>query len=361
MKAITTSVHVACIFTTMVMLIRCLCIYLEDADVSVVQDKKFEEDGFPYPSFSFCFFDPFIEKELEKVGTNVTLYKAFLAGYHWDKMMLDIDFESVTKDLKDFIVGYNIIHLHNGHNTGEEEYYTASEPLPSRMKAPYLSFVSVVLGSIVKCYTFDLPFLVSKIVIKREIFPNRIRPTDLGFAVTVHYPNQLLSSLDTFRTEWPADKENGTKFTKMSFKIHTFEVTKRRNTKKNKCNTDYEMDDFIIAKTVLEDIKCKPHYPFWNSSYPFCASKEKVAVIPTGVALFGLRDALPKPCSSVTHVLYDYQDFHHPADLSEDHFTLEAILRGDKFKLIELKKEYSFEALIGNGGGYIGLFLGMKP
>ena len=106
----------------------------------------------------------------------------------------------------------------------------------------------------------NLSFLVSRIALKREIFPNSVRPADLGLAgVLAHYPSLFLSSLDMFRMD---------------------------------C---HKMQTSLLDLELILSL---------------CALEEKLANIPSGLPLFNIRDALPKLCINKTYVLYDYQDTH---------------------------------------------------
>ena len=41
------------------------------------------------------------------------------------------------------------------------------------------------------------------LVIKRDIFPDGIRPNAMGYGVSLHYPNQFFRSYDNSKWDWP--------------------------------------------------------------------------------------------------------------------------------------------------------------
>ena len=72
--------------------------------------KEFGEDeNMIMPTMSLCFWDPFLVDKFDngELGLNVSYlqYKDFLLGRTWDKKMLGINFENVTKRIEDYLVG----------------------------------------------------------------------------------------------------------------------------------------------------------------------------------------------------------------------------------------------------------------
>ena len=102
--------HLLCIAATASLTIYCMCLYYRNEDVSVVQFTKFySSKEAPYPSFSFCILQPFLEKKFDMYGgeINMTTYIKFLEGKLWDERMLDVEYDNVTVSLKDTFDLYN--------------------------------------------------------------------------------------------------------------------------------------------------------------------------------------------------------------------------------------------------------------
>ena len=112
--------HILCLLITGGMVSWCLYNYCLDLDVCLVDQKAFgEEDNYITPALSFCFYDPVVQKKLDQnyPGINKILYTKFLNGKHWDDKMLDIDFETVSLSLEDFIVIYRFVWDDGTHKT----------------------------------------------------------------------------------------------------------------------------------------------------------------------------------------------------------------------------------------------------
>ena len=104
---------VICIIGALYFTTRCIYEYTLDKDTSSVSYKKFHEDiDSLYPSVSLCFADTFRDDmgEIEK-----TKYVQFLSGCEgnpdcvWNSTYANIDYDLVTKDLLDYIIGELIL------------------------------------------------------------------------------------------------------------------------------------------------------------------------------------------------------------------------------------------------------------
>ena len=161
----------------------------------------------------------------------------------------------------------------------------------------------------------------------------------------------------------------------MTLKINDFEVTIRRNTNKNKCNNDWLNDDQLVYETFLsQGKKCRPPYQIWNATYPICDTAEKIS---KANFRFGRqRDKFEQPCQTAEKIVFEYQemDLTHVSTnteyfretglddynnfLENGSFIISIQTLSNRFKVIQHVQKYDLQSLIGNSGGYIGLFLG---
>ena len=366
-RVIDVTFHTMSIFATICCVSWCISEYYMDRDLSLIEHKTFgEDDNSIMPSFSLCFFDPFLSDSIESNGMKKDKYeyKRFLSGQLWEGEMLAINFENVTKRLEDYVLGFMVIY-----KNGKFEQYDSITSMPDHIEKPYLSYSGFLFGPsyLLKCYTVDFPPGSSLVAlqIKKEIFPDAIRPSSFGLAVSVHYQNQFLASLENFRTDWPTQKEKTINSYCMQFIIKLFEVTVRRNTRKAQCNEKWKRDDFEVFQKWIDKTKCKTPYQTWNTSYTFCDTKEKMAQ--ANLNTDGRKNYLP-PCQSVENAMYEYIDFEPEMTnltdsnffMANDTFTIMGKVPINKFKAIVHKKAYDLQTLIGNCGGYIGLIVGKR-
>ena len=66
----------------------------------------------------------------------------------------------------------------------------------------------------------------------------------------------------------------------------------------------------------------------------------------------------PLPCQSIESLTYDYSETKGVDKSQESRFMVMVHFPNLKYRQIEHVQEYDFESLVGNIGGYIGLFLG---
>ena len=246
----------------------CFYKFMKDDDVSLVNYQRYHADiDSIYPSCTLCFNNPFLEDKLRGVGVgiNTTTYVKFLEGQYWDDRLVNIDYDNVTIDLKDYLDMAQIT-LANGtayNNHGKMLYYVG-------MRSPRL-----------KCFSFDIPFISGvgvahlAVTIRNSIFPFGFRPPHHdfnistgrggGFEVRFNLPRQIFRSDLTNKWIWePLEHDATKKWVGMTFKVKTIEVLKRRSKSAFPCNDDWRNDDQKIIQEILRKVQCKP--PFWNTS-----------------------------------------------------------------------------------------------
>ena len=371
-KSINDTLLILGVVATISCVVWCIREYCLDLDLSQVDHKKFgDEKNYITPAFSLCFGNPFLKRNLDNYNLNITVqdYLNFLEGKHSDERMYQIDFENVTKKLDDYIVTYKL-YPYDLKEDNIETFFDMNS-FPPNLKKPYLSHTGFEFGQLHKCYSIDIPIKAQSVIltIKKQIFDGGIRPSFLGFSFVLHYPNQILQGFETFKNDWPTQKNKHNNAYTMLFKIKSLEVVLRRNTRKKPCNKNWRNDYLEILEESIKKKKCRAPYQIWNQEYPICDSKEKMAN-----ANFHIRDrdGYPPPCqhvekTSYEFVEYDVEDLDPESSISKlylshmtmnDTFSICVGLMNSKFKLIAHKQAYDFQTLIGNCGGYIGLILG---
>ena len=83
--------------------------YEKGEDETQVQYKSFNaRESDIYPSIAMCLTMAIDESSLKEYGENLTTqdYSLFLVGEHWDKSMLNIDYERVVKQWGNYILTY---------------------------------------------------------------------------------------------------------------------------------------------------------------------------------------------------------------------------------------------------------------
>jgi hypothetical protein len=367
-----------CVAATIGMTIYCLIQYLLDKDVSDVNFRTFDSDkDYVYPTITLCFETTFLEEALfnEEKGINEYLYTQFLSGEYWQENLLAVDYDNVTIKIEDYFLGIYISrfysfesgfveYLYNAHNIDvrSPREVGRSGDLVWRSFAPrfYTSFRDVLE----KCVSFDIPSDLGQHVYRFEllfnssIFPGGIRPEDSLFGVKIHYPNQFLSN-NVKKYSWKK-REDMNHYT-MLFKLHNIIVINMRNKPKEPCNENWKNDDENKMRNIMNNVGCRP--PHWKelNGLPNCSNNEQMAKF----YYLDLQDQFP-PCIRIQKVVYGYEELDYIAQSwaksseisAERYFKVAVEFDDSSFMEIKHVRAFDVQSLIGNSGGYLGLFTG---
>ena len=371
--------HVFCVIATMVTFIYCIYQFYIDDDVSVVEFQEFDENlGFPYPSVSLCFHPGFMDDKSDTRSRKIDInsYWNYLAGNYWHEDMLHIPYDDVTKRIEDYFLGAIVWSFYTM-DEGWVGYlylnhdFRITDQLQSMVDYNMFKpkFYTSFRGVYEKCLTFDIPNDIPNQVFTFELFFNNsvfekgIRPIENEFGIKIHFPNQCLTSRHS-KYSWKdrISHDPGASYDyTMHFVVEDIIVRNRRNKKKSPCNVNWKYDDQDIMKNAIRQIGCQPlHWP-GMSNLPNCSSKEQMKKF----AELDLKEYKP-PCKQIKKVMYAYEELDHVENSvvwgrknsNDTHFRVK--IQFDDSSLMEIKsiRAYSFQSLIGNAGGYLGLFTG---
>ena len=228
-----------------------------------------------------------------------------------------------------------------------------------------------------KCWSVDIPYLLGKtihsfgIIYQSDIFPNATRPQRYGFGIILHYPRQL-SRADFGTYEWKSQEENTPIKYTMRYKIENTLVLKRRNKATSPCNKDWKEDDNIIYNRIFDHVACKP--PFWKMEksgkqrFKNCTTETELGNIFNEAITIKTNPLHPPPCQQLEKMIYIYDEFNWLVDnwivdgtnKTEKVFEILLEFFDGTYMAIQQAKAYDGQSLVGNAGGYIGLFLGYR-
>ena len=141
----------------------------------------------------------------------------------------------------------------------------------------------------------------------------------------------------------------------MVFRVKSVEVLKRRNKPREPCVEDWKHYDRILIQQYINEAGCVAPFQRSERVTALCDTPEKMkeAQYP-----FTANEVLkyPPPCQSMEDFDYVYTE----RDLGGNGDTFSIQLKiPPVFKEIHQSKAIDIQVLIGNVGGYLGLFLGM--
>ena len=371
--------HAICILGTIALIIWCIYMYALDEDMTVIEFEKFHtEPDYIYPSISLCNSDIFYERELKKFGINQTLYERYLRGEYFEEGISNIPYEDVSYNPADKLLGIKFWQEYatNGIQNPDQYYWynhlqrnesSPPEWTPSFHVEPFNHWY----GHIYKCLTVDVPFVPNQhlswihVIMKKSFFPNGLRPISINsgamFMVSVGFPNQR-QRYSTSSVTWDTEVTN--KSYAMRFQVTGMDVIQARNKKSRRCDEEWRKYDEKAKSNRIASVGCVP--PYWKSQYPednfqICSNKTDMKTL--------YRDAdwnrHTTPCRRMTRLTTNYMEFptiYHDKEVGpeyqDQYLAVYLYFPRASFKNIVLVRAFDIQTLIGNVGGYIGLFLG---
>ena len=332
----------------------------EDRDIGVVDYVSLEKSRhIEFPVASLCFQNPFVEEKLQRnySGINSTEYLKYLKGESLDDIFESIDYQNVTLQLNDYLTkakefGWN-----------DSDYKQSNHSFNHKQ-----TFNGFLAKSFSKCFSLNYEIgsnrNVKSIALYYDLqklitdWTNSFSKLSLsGFpklviAVTFHYPGQFFLG-DVGHISYNYLK-------KWSLYLEMFvdelEILERRNSRNKQCSEDTLSYDKIVLEKLMSSKGCKPSYLDTLRNIPVCrAASEKIKsnLVYEDAKLFDY----PKACKRISKMRLNQKLKSHPLGLATKQFLV-MIRYPDEVRVIKQSKEVDLHALIGNIGGYLGLFLG---
>ena len=330
--------HMCCWIATISMIIVWLYRYCQNEDLCDFDYRNYyqtQEDV--HPMLSICLNRPFSQENLDRLGVNETEYIKFLEGSHFDSKLLNIDFNSIRLNASNYIKRYWITFI----NGSSIEHVFKPEMTPF-LELSYSGFIDSV--GFVNCHALKVPDGIEVgnvrnlgVLLNYSIFPTGERPIIHGFDTLIHYPNQLLRSLDTHQYGWnPIDKGD---VVIMRFRINNMEVIKRRNKLGNPCHGNWNNDDDELLVQHTQAIGCRAPYQYPSKDIKICNTSEALAASRFTISAMGYN-ATP-PCKAVGKIYFSFEETTRARMSASDYpdsFWVAIYFMGQQFKEIVKKR-----------------------
>ena len=329
---------------------------IEDRDVGVVDYESLEKAPIELPVVSVCIPNPFIKKRLEDIDPNIdtTAYLRYLKGDVYDQKYENIDYDNVTINLKDYLFDPMFNH--------SQIYFPPNHTIKHRVT--FNGFYGVYDEYFVKCFSFqpnnkdyltergikEVWFLIRYSQLIADLSVQKGGPYPYTYYV-IHYPEQFLNEVNLKKFGLKLDEPSY-----ISFKIDGLEILKRRNKRNRICLPDWKIYDTVVLKKHIENIGCVAPYHKPFGRFKKCTTKEKIKESKYDYEKISIR--YPKACERIVKI-----DLKRAKTTASNIFgqMLEVhIAYPNEVKIITQTKEVDVHSLIGNIGGYIGLFLGKE-
>ena len=329
--------------------------FRKDEDISVIEYKPFKDaENTLYPELNFCLFNPFLNNKLDNIsgGLNRTMYIEYLNGnIPANETYEKISFEAVTLNFFDYLENIRL---------DWKDKSIPSTHCKAKPDCPYLSFRNTYNGFIgegkqfFKCFGITTNRMyshsISAIMLRMADSIKELLNEDISTALLLHYPGQKFRNLLYFNF-WGDTKERKGGETNFII-INSFEVVKRRNKRNQRCIPHLKNYDDIITRQEIEKVGCRAPYHLSNNQLPICRKPEDLKTFQYMYSK--LADNQIPPCHEMSHIGYK-----HYKEVKKKRMFIFLLNYPKYIKEISQEQKIDHHALIGNIGGYIGLFLGI--
>ena len=356
-----------CIGLTIGMIALCCYNYSLDEDMTSVSFQAFyltENDI--YPSVSICISLPYEQFKLDFYGRNVTAlnYSAFLSGYFWNDDLMEIDYGSVVLNPLDYLVGYeveyrNTTRVINSYNRSARSHEKNTEILSPTNRILMSNMICFGIDTVLDRSIYGLSMKIKTSIFQDGIRPNHMDPLTFkrGISIILHYPKQIFRN-KWWKNNWPSRNANDSKNYIISYDVGGMEVIRYRNKRARRCKEgfpDYDDDTF---QEILTTVGCRPPYTKSQPNLTLCKNSEQMKnIVNLQMKLWEGDDLRHLPCSGVEKLITGITESDEE-ETKDPYFTIALNIKDLTYKEIEMKKAYAVSALVGNVGGFIGLFLG---
>ena len=333
---------------------------VEDEDLCLVDYKTLEkstDDSVSLPMASLCFKNPFIEKRLKEIDSelNSTHYLNFLTGKVGDDRFKNVAFDNVTINLENHYLSSYIIWKNGSSSRHDRNSYNNLFDVV---------FNGMIDGKFFKCFGADVTKHQGK---RMKYFSSMFNQTGIlddlknsdhiVFFTYFHYPNQFLlanQNLEPF-----TDRLNGTGY-ELWFTIRSYEVLKRRNKRKMSCEKKWNQFDSLTMKEHIQSNGCKlPYLDGQTKEHEVCSNIETLKNEKYDVDVVNDK-YLDQPCEEMSKINFGYTELFSWKKVKpflKNNFVV-IIGYPRNVKVIKQSKSIDLNSLIGIIGGYIGLFIG---
>ena len=375
--------HFICLVSTFGLFCYCVWKFIQDKSNALVDFRSFHNEKKDiYPSFTICFQSPVEIPGSLKGGTygiynvsklkklhgidDLKSYVDFLGGKFWNEPISVVNYDDVTINLEDYVdaVGISLNTVNSAaeyvwHKHGVQYFNTSNRPKIS------FPFFNSLRHSMQKCFTIDFTPEIFAEIQGQKISLLTLLTTNLPFfdgylRYYIHYPGQLMRAVHLDMEFGESGIRSGHLDSKYLW-VHNIEVIRRRDTFNTPCNKNSYKDEELITTTMLDQTKCKP--PHWvDVDLPTCNDSISIMTfnINTDFPDTNFLEPTLKPCDQVQTATFTIQEVARAKQDSNlnSSASLGIAFNSPVYREIQHTQDFNLESLVGNIGGYIGLFLG---
>ena len=325
---------------------------IEDRDIGVVDYAPLHDaKEIEFPVISLCFQDPFIDKKFHATNSSISMetYREYLEGNVYEDIYENLEYSNLTLDLEKYFLFGVILWQNETTDTITSDFISHTEIFNGFYQLHFL-----------KCFMIRYYGRDAR-KIKRVVFYYNLHDELQGWydlnklefnnIIVVHYPGQFLLGIDYVYVNLNTGKVQ-------QIYIEQIEILKRRNSRNRKCQEEIDTYDNKIIDMLLQRKGCRVPYLNGHRHYPKCITKKSIKDSKIEVQTFK-KIGMPKACKRISNLRTQFlSDQIKPLENNWNQTFQLMIEYPDEVKIITQSKDVDIHSLIGNIGGYLGLFLG---
>ena len=366
--------HLLCVICTISMISYCVYKFVLDDDMTSIVFRRFNGKGNEiYPTLTLCFKGAsiFDAEKIQRVSQSNIDYQKFLSGLVWDQRLYDINYDNVTLDFENLVKyirlqasnGYNYVPIYTWKNGNQNT--KSNFPFQISYRSPTEKCFSFDINTfnVPKLSVLDLARIELKLSNYSNTYESSVTPRLLLAHIFLSYPHQLMRSFPIIKIG-KIDRQRKNYMIKIL--TQGIEIIERRPKRKDSCKHVWWNDDNQIIEQMASNIGCSLKHWGTNLNVPFCKSKEdyfssRVPPIAVVDAMF-LEKYVP-PCREIQTIMSSNtitEDNPGITQSIKEPYTIFKIqFKSTMYKMIRNVRAFNEESLVGNLGGYVGLFLGV--
>ena len=313
-----------CMITVVVMMTYWLYKYTNDEDVCLVDYKPIKQaKDIQYPDVSLCFQYP--GRLNQKVSSiNYTRVSVNMTNYYLQTVVM--------------------------WKNGSAALAINAKPYPTFSGFKYGSFLKCFSVSITELDWSDVKFITH--VYKIGLYEKYFHPSAGGVIARIHQPHQFILTDDA---QHISSKMNSSDGVSLAILMTSLEVLKRRNKRRDPCVENWNSFDEMLMNQHFEEHGCSPPYFEAHKDFPVCSDQKKIEDSRFEVSRIRSKPNFYPPCQGMSKIDYDYFDDIIPTSKGQLKIM---IGYPEQVKIISQSQAVDVHTIIGNIGGYEGLFLG---
>lgn len=332
--------------------------YQRNENITLVEYKSTREiQNLSYPELSICFDQPFLNTELVKFNPDLdkNRYLEHLKSKDgFNETYNDIPYDEVTPNLFGHLnrlwIGWKPGRYHSSDNCTDIEkcsYFIFSNNYNGMSDFTFIKCFGIQVH---KNYIHDVNWF--QLIFDESL--GKILTQIKGVFVMMNQPNQFARNMGGVQNIW--DPSKGKK-RKEYFQITSIDILIRRNKIQSPCMDDWRNYDSLVLNHHTESVGCRAPYHKMYDKYPICKTQNELKRSIFDPWSMDNTD-FSNPCQEMPNIEYkhDFKDTNIDPTVRQTFKIWVAYPK--KGKVITESRAVNIHSLIGNIGGYIGLFLG---